>query len=722
MNTADWKEQLRKQAAAAPGQEAPRDAIAEAFAAQAYTAIENRAGMLMTDPYLLGFEIIERNEANNRLVGAFAFRAGDELLLAPVFFLNGTIKGQYLLYRKTKDRFCPNNKLQIKAILATAESPDQGNGVARGATRGAMLAFDTRALAAPQHKMASAEDSELIKDLWKSACAAAARDVQTRPLFKQFLADHPEFKEKAASLIEKDDDFATAVVVSGALNHEVHVKEATAEKLPLISLVQSLPNEHDKLASVQDSLFKRGYAIEDNRSPENLLEAIQQGSTKQTLRTSPHFGIDFALDPHGNPVKVLVAPVAGCGGDRYLVVLEGDQKGRYSSISTGRYSTQETYRSSYVFTDDKIGDGLGDLVGEAMEDVGTGTPTKGKKYLIYLKTIGKFFGGRRVEVESVETEGDIKRIGLRYDGFVTLRDDLEETTPDQAAYDYKRGSVFGKDAIWIQVDNKNEDPILLKGRELMDFAIRKHSRASMVVGKRASDLYARANGVTKTYDTPAQLAFKLASLGLGSEDAYDIADKAAAGEKVEFAIVPQLTKLAHAWYEREPDYQNDFVSTGVDSDFGIPIDDMSGIPQLYPLRRERQTQRPAHYLDAAVPLGSAAPMDHIPDEVLMQLTDPAAELSQMAATSGMDHLIDHGALGSLVKTFDAIGLVNTYLDDLEKGIDRLGRIVFLMLWKPADFAEKFGENDMPNLENTLVAAFEKHGDLVLELRQQSSNE
>jgi delta-aminolevulinic acid dehydratase/porphobilinogen synthase len=97
--------QTRSEQQSASTQTKDDQAIAGAFAQQAYTAVGNRDRKIMCDPYLFGFEIVDKNEENNRLVGVFAFRVSGEILMVPVFYLNGKIKGQDQLYRKPVNRF-----------------------------------------------------------------------------------------------------------------------------------------------------------------------------------------------------------------------------------------------------------------------------------------------------------------------------------------------------------------------------------------------------------------------------------------------------------------------------------------------------------------------------------------------------------------------------------------------------------------------------------------
>ena len=82
------------------------DAINEVdrLGAMRLTYVSNNAGDLMKSPHPLGFEIVHKNTENTRMAAVFAFRINKDLLYAPCFFLNGTIKGTDLLYRHCAQR------------------------------------------------------------------------------------------------------------------------------------------------------------------------------------------------------------------------------------------------------------------------------------------------------------------------------------------------------------------------------------------------------------------------------------------------------------------------------------------------------------------------------------------------------------------------------------------------------------------------------------------
>lgn len=103
--------------------------VEKAFADQASGFVENKLEPLMKAPYNIGFEVVRKNDDNTRLIGIFAFKVDDHLLFAPVFFLNGEIKGP-LLYRCDTKTFVPANKEWATYLISALES-EEGKGISR---------------------------------------------------------------------------------------------------------------------------------------------------------------------------------------------------------------------------------------------------------------------------------------------------------------------------------------------------------------------------------------------------------------------------------------------------------------------------------------------------------------------------------------------------------------------------------------------------------------
>jgi len=60
-------------------------------------------------------------------------------------------------------------------------------------------------------------------------------------------------------------------------------------------------------------------------------------------------------------------------------------------------------------------------------------------------------------------------------------------------------------------------------------------------------------------------------------------------------------------------------------------------------------------------------------------------------------------------------MIQQYVPDLSQALDKIGRILFLLYWRPEDFTERYGADDQSELENMLMSTFKQYGDLVLEL-------
>jgi hypothetical protein len=100
--------------------------------------------------------------------------------------------------------------------------------------------------------------------------------------------------------------------------------------------------------------------------------------------------------------------------------------------------------------------------------------------------------------------------------------------------------------------------------------------------------------------------------------------------------------------------------------------------------------------------------------------DPKAmQVAQQASQSGQKEIFDTAMLGGLLKAVRQDNIVDKYMGDLKKGLDRLGRILFLYYWHGEKFKDRYGKQDMPELEDGLRNGFENVGDIVLKLMQKT---
>lgn len=88
----------------------------QAFASLAYSYIKDKSPRLLD--YIVGFQLVDRNNDNTKAMGVFGFKVGDMWLYAPVFFLNGDLKGHELLYIKNQDMFVPMKENWVNYLIA----------------------------------------------------------------------------------------------------------------------------------------------------------------------------------------------------------------------------------------------------------------------------------------------------------------------------------------------------------------------------------------------------------------------------------------------------------------------------------------------------------------------------------------------------------------------------------------------------------------------------
>ena len=81
----------------------------------AHAYIRDAAPMLLD--HEIGFQLLDRSDDNKRAIGVMGFKLGSQTLYAPVFFLKGQIKGNELLYIKDEDMFVPLDEKWVMYLL-----------------------------------------------------------------------------------------------------------------------------------------------------------------------------------------------------------------------------------------------------------------------------------------------------------------------------------------------------------------------------------------------------------------------------------------------------------------------------------------------------------------------------------------------------------------------------------------------------------------------------
>jgi len=838
----DWKKAAGQMAAA-------DNDVEKAFFDLAGSFIANKAAPIMRDPYRLGFEIVQKNEDNSRMVGIFAFRIAKGLFYAPAFFLNGEIKGTDLFYNHSEKTFKPLTEDWVKHFMEK-DKQEQGTGVNRSERQKYPADLHLRRLAMPpfthstgkmakvnildagisaaRHLVGSGEagqnakkfidsvpgmnpgeanglsgltgmlastihkaiptalpamtksqserfvlvspDSEFLnidsEDLWK---AASSRDPlmdqflnedwepilekmasleALRPLMKQFLLEDGGWAamDKIAYAIENSFEFAERLLVHCSPEDFApqeladSVKSASAPDADIEIIVGGLVDGLDKSAA--ESLFTTGFAFIDKRAEDKITTVFADGNP-MSLETVSEPGLYKVLLRDGEETEAFCAreskerPLEDAECSNYPVQrLEYAGSGYFGQedhaqtilvTKDGRTCCARMVLGHPVAKDGQHIDKLPDMLEKEM--------SSGKGYRIYDSKQG-------VLSDVIYCVGKTEKNGLTIYTVLPGKYESEKelkVNPDYDGCSIANG-IIGTPGYFIEVGitdyNEPEDSeragcsrnfsykYCVPGDSdnvrqwIADAGLKK---ASLISHDEDGCFSFRADGGASSehLDLIPMIAALASEMHIKCAAAQELVFTAKSKGSVSFWMeIPQDKRAGVIRRMAEPRFQ-----TGSDAAFGIDVE----TPQRHviPTVTEQTLAPEARIGDAYDPSQGAGPVpernseDAAPIEML--LNGSPQELAQFSQQDSVPHMFEHGVIGSLVDTYDSSAMIDKYLPDLEKALDRAGRILFLFYWKPGDYQDLYGTDDMTNLENKLLSNFKSWGDMVLDLIQKTKN-
>lgn len=748
----DW----RKHAAAV----AKNDDIEKAFADQAFSFVAQKASKICTRPYLLGFEMIYANDDKSRLVGIFGFNINGVLYYAPVFFLNGQIKGQILFWRVENKKFVPLEEDWIDFILEK-NSPEGGHAITKNRTDSLQTGVSLDPMIYPRrYKTASAEklpgfldnenlsNTEWLENFIQEFCPKVASFAPTG-LLRQFVnEDGGELAFDAiAGAVKNSYAFAEALMHTVDSIEDLMqfpVKKASVQDERNYTL--SIRTGNIKAASTSQELaefIKFGYIFDDRRHDEEINQIYKD--TEHNLENMQTPGFYGVMKKDGEMTKVFMAEVAddcGCSHSsaRNIPVSIRDRVSSASSRKAFIYVDDQNsvcFHSLPVGDEGYYGSSLPDEE-EAIKGMMTTTPQNGKTYLLFLpkdkvvsstgykiksKTNKESTGTTLIEATRVEEWGE-------NDSVCELI--LNENANVSAWY----MGILGKDTAFIEVKTEQKDvssygmsgrkesrfadaPSLMKPKEMIDTLMNSGLRKFTLEGTddgieiQTGNKLRRFMSDDNDAGTTKAAAFLAADLGIKATAVNALLEELLTNKKVAFYVEPKNVKMALG-LTRVID-RADFTPS-YDSYFNTSVD----IPKEYALRTETKGPQIRE-----IPLNEAFDPSHgnggnrnsLSAEELLS-NDPD-KLKELANSKNLPFVFEHGLVGSLVKTFDASALVDKYLPNLENALDSIGRMIFLFYWKPKDFENAIGQDDMTDMDSELTSNFKSLGALTLNLLKKS---
>ena len=754
----NWKELATKEAAAQEGQ-VNDDDVEIAFSEQAWMQIQNKLRPLADPQYQLGFEIVWKNDSNSKMLGIYAFRVGKRLYYAPVFFVNGKIKGTELFYREDSRTFIPANPEWADYLISLGDKLD-GDPIDRKEYDRNPKQMDLTDISyAPNsgpgggsRKRASAAFTSMCENI-KEATAAES------PIKKFLMANGTEAFMKLSSAMLNDDVFASNMVALVAqedwmiedLPATAVTKQASVSKPAGIYIYRDQFDPRVP-AEKRAAHMKSGTTFEDTRADSGVDEVYEY--SREIYETIVTAGTYNVLMSGGEIRALMVIPISD------LMELHGDNSNPTSPDISGS-AMGDTVGHAYWTSNDQQESGYKPL-----------EKTINRYMLIDAKTRetktirGKVYGVRKDEVVGIDSYLEEPKAGTTYllvdrgnsgvndseicqctfhvskrtsrNGVTTLTggsyhkngedgDIRVKIHSDIDGHNYNT-NVFAKDRIGFlrvasEVDSENGYTDIDR-KELSD-QVGDENDLSQVVGisvgyKKATlsvsngtgepmyNLQMEGQDATFEMDQTSTIGYVMKTASVREQGARDLVAKAD-----ELGVYDFFAKQAFAGVVLESNDPHFYE--GSINEFGVRQEDATQNTELNEVRDDMSQ----FYYNSTLPDTHNEMQNE--DRSRMETATPN-ELAQHAQEKGQRSVFEHGVVGSLAKTYDASDVLKTYIPDLVQAVDKLGRTTFLFHWKPEDFVEAYGSDDQADLEQMLQSNFKSLGELLLELLQKNPEE
>lgn len=763
----------------------------QAFSNLAHAFVKDKAPSLLD--HEVGFQLMDRNEDNTKAIGIFGFKVGSQWLYAPVFFLNGDMKGTELLYLKDQDQFVPLKENWLNYILQRRPNV-MGEEVGRNLQQLGVLSPDLQAFSRPPAKFASANGMEageaafsyfattspladdkfadvatlpeflkeaglgVIKSLIKGMEAfpgvgEAIESVYGLETIKQAAAEAAEkeaarskvkwIKQKQLNKVEDEEDDSPKrpkgilEAYNGNVENKVMREKASAVAILTVKTVVQRGVGFEPTDKEKENIITEGFSVRDERPETAVAYEVQ---TPLSLSSPTCTGIfDILCRPTAFCKSlVLYAPVGPKGSVNFATVIDLDEKKKtWTNIHPGNLWARQRMVPENEFR-------------EFCEELPEVAPSKLKAGGLYV-VIGMnkdatlpFKVDEKIDSDDAKTSFKVHFMdyssAARPANLPTLNDRnkdsywgyntpacsygcgcstvLHLTNKTGGRMRNMHGEIFIPGDLKVielaspdaEHGDRSEKPAISYGNQLDLHKAIFEKTAGLDVRHTGSEVSINGNNMDKV----AAVIHLIKDWCLREKQARAIVDNARDNKAVSYRV---------AFPEG---YQQFFKAAAPGDMIDQRMQSTTGAPP-FPSPPSGLEQTMLGSVQSIYPQQEALPV--MPSSVNLvgneqvydpRLPDPKTmAIGYRAQQTGQKEVFDTSMIGSLLKNVRSDSIVDKYLGDLMKGMDRIGRILFSFYWHGEEMQDRYGKKDMPELEESLRNAFEAVGDVVLFLKQKT---
>lgn len=729
-----------------------------------YPQIAEKAPKLVKN--MVAFELIEVNDDESDASAVYVFRIGEHLIFVPVFYHNGDIDGMDLMYLDGDDLFLPLQESWIDYIYGRQphevgrllKKHEQVGGDTRNplfdtleatfAKAGSYSPFMKRFLPAlrdvftPEHIKELNTRTDILgvlPKLEKSATESLLRTISGNDEFGRAFFQFYPFNKLAEVASEIDLGRAPSNDPIGDMGIASKSKPVvlTSDNVELSGLALSKKD--------QDELKRTGAVIRDNRNPLDATQIFRVTVPKAWFNPDQPGSYNI-VERNGDTKKALVFTdivTVGDGKANGLVAVDEDKVGGYFNRSFKLLATDlldikndfnKWFKAGTEITSAELKSGDTFLI--VNEKMQTTLPltfvgrTKGDDNSVTIWVSHEGDCGAVCCCPSYgygDSDGPMARLGLG-EGIVARVKPVEMTYPDERSpfmndwiekdiakgnrdksepireWDYKSGRrvvvlpsadhgnmtntgnilYAGKECRVVKIDNNPNELKALDSTSMWMMA--KNAGIKKLTIRHDRDEFEISCGVVKSGRVTGLQALRhlITVHGVTKDDAFSMM-KAATTASVKRPVEPIAygVKYAMAYPDITPVVgTNELPSTQM---YNTPANTDTGKGNEPFLTKDIQT-------------------------------------AVQAAQSGQKSVFDTAVLTSLIRRHDIVGGVEEMLGDITMGLDRIGRLLFLIYAHRDDFEEEYGKEEIPLLEDSLKNTFDEMGETLLFLKNKSSKQ
>jgi len=736
------------------------DSLEQSFFQLAYNKLQDGLKNLL--PFLIGFEIVKKNEDNTKALGVFGFRShGGQILYVPAFFVDGKVKNLDLLYSKNNEQFYPLDEDFAELFLkdettnlgAVAKEPRQK--VLQDMTQG-----DYRQMTIPPRtgKYTIASCIDYVKD----------SDNKTKRAFTELLEKDADFCESVLRFypIEKVAEAVVETEDGDKYREGNDVKVVMKDQKPE---VLKLDEKQRK------DVMTQGFVIIDKR-PVDKKSKFGAVDYVKTFQNPVESGFYPYITTTGNINYglILVRPKQlqqdFATDDAIIINLDADDKG-----------TAYVADTKMVFVKDQLKVADYSLVHKMMVDPAEARPSYTSVYVLINEQmqatqpfrINANFkdaqGIRRISVEPFSIHEDPKT-GYEYQDHNHGMTDrpgsvhnlprgnyyrhprkakeilLVMTKKPNGGLDYHGHTVYvpsgykllevkfhpmneygycGVEAPYVSLDASNKDKSdadkaqaerakahekYLENRPggvwALNSFLTRNNIFPMTVRTNGSEYFSDIAGAKKKYDNPMKAKIAMVTeVGLDFKQACEVIDNLTPAKAISGHVKIAYTGDYYPIPYEEAPYTNQVgqpTYVGVGQESRLPAD-------------IRYTGDPTALGLTVMPEVEGVEPSSPTNKIDPKYVNQAAQMAQ----NGQKEIFDVQTMATLAKYVGVSDKITEYIPSLIEGMDRLGRIIFLLNWDTDKFVEMYGRNDLPQLSELVTNVFKNLGELVIFLKRKS---